>query len=198
MKTPLLIICFAISYCCAFSQEATKEGTPLTKRFGFSAGYYGDKVTNHGLLFGVERYLATTEHYTVISSVQLAAFVADQNFTALSVLPRIGLRKTANSGLLAEGSIGLGYLHKFYAYTEYEVGGQGQLIAKRKAAQASVMPSICLGIGYDFRRKTKLPFLYFLRGSVNYNYPSKQLFFEASYAIETGLTYVPTIKIGKR
>ncbi|HMO39313.1 MAG TPA: hypothetical protein PKC76_08925 [Saprospiraceae bacterium] len=187
----IFILVLTILFCNkVFSQETTKNGTPQDERFGFSVGYFGDKFRNAGYLFAWENYLATTQNFTVVGTIQFSNFFATQNFTAVSLLPRIGVRYTTNFGLTLESHLGLGYLHRFYSYDEFDVNAAGDLIRKGKASQAAAMPSIALGLGYDFSRKTELPILYFLRASVNYNYPNKHFLFEASYAIETGLTYI--------
>jgi hypothetical protein len=194
MKKYIYILAFAIFSCNAYAQDITKNGTPANPRFGLYAGYFGDKIANHGYLVGFENYLATTKNFNVIGAVQISNFFASQNFTAVSVLPRVGLRYTANIGLLLESYLGFGYLHRFYSYDEYDVNAQGQVISKGKASQGSATPSICLGLGYDFQKKSSLPMLFFLRGSVNYYYPNKHFLFEASYALETGVTYIPNFK----
>lgn len=189
----LIIIFFIFVITNANAQELSKNGILTSERFGFTLGYFGDKLTNHGYSIGVENYLATTKNYAVIGSLQFTNYFASKNFTAISLSPRIGLRYTTNFGLTLESHLGLGYLHRFYHYNEFEVDGQGQIISKQKASQASAMPSIILGAGYDFRRKTKLPIQYFLRASINYNYPNKHFIFEASYALETGFIYIPRL-----
>ncbi len=173
------------------AQERTANGTLKDERFGFSAGYFGDKFRNVGYLLAWENYLATTQNFTIVGTVQFSNYFVSQNFTAVSVLPRIGVRYTTNYGLALESHLGLGYLHRFYKFNEYGVNQEGQITTQRKASQASAMPSIAIGLGYDFRRKTALSLLYFIRGSINYNYPNKHFLFEASYALETGFIYIP-------
>jgi hypothetical protein len=189
----LIIITLAFIVTNANSQELSENGTPASARFGFSIGYFGDKLTNHGYSIGLENYLATTKNYVVIGSLQFSNYFAKQNFSAISLSPKIGLRYTTNFGLTFENHLGMGYLHRFYHYSQFEVNAQGQIFSKRKATQASAMPSIILGTGYDFRRKAKLPMLYFLRVSTNFFYPNRNFRFEISYALETGFVYIPQI-----
>ena len=182
---------FIISTFVSYGQELTRNNTPISEQFGFSMGYFGDKISNSGIQIGVENYLATTNNYKIIGSFHFATFGVKQIFTAISFNPRIGLRYTADFGLTLESHIGLGYLQRFYKYDEFDVNSTGQIISKGKASQVSAMPNFALGVGYDFRKKTNLPILFFVRASVNYNYPNKFYLFEASYALETGLIYVP-------
>ncbi|MFN4000399.1 hypothetical protein [Algoriphagus sp.] len=195
MKNIIYFIIATAFYTNAIAQEATTNGTPPDERFGFSVGYFGDMIRNPGYFIGLENYLATTKNYQVIGSVIFTNYFLKQNFTALSLNPRIGLRYTSNFGITLESHLGLGYLHRFYRFDDYDVNEQGEIVSKGKASQISAMPNLAVGLGYDFRRKTNLPLLYFLRGSINYNYPNRHFLFEASIAIETGITYVP--KFGK-
>jgi hypothetical protein len=194
MKKLAIIITFVLAYAEIHAQATTNNGTPNENRFGFSVGYFGDKFSNRGYQIGVENYLSTTRNFNVVGSILLSNYFVTTTFTALSLNPRIGLRHTANIGVTMESHLGLGYLLRSYKYNEYDVNEQGQVVSKGKASQSSIMPNLAFGIGYDFRRKTKMPILYFARGSVNYNYPNKHALFEASYALETGFIYFPTIK----
>jgi hypothetical protein len=161
--------------------------TPQSPRFGFSIAYYGHRLTDPGMQFGVERYLATTPNYTVIGSALASAYLVKDVLTAVSLNPRIGLRYTANFGLALESHLGLGYLHRFYQYDEYSVNASGQIVSAGKGSQASVMPNLAVGLGYDFRKTTKLPLLFFTRTGIYYNYPNRHFLFEASYALEVGV-----------
>ncbi len=185
---------FALAYVKIHAQATTANGTPNENRFGFSVGYFSDRFSNPGYQIGIENYLATTKNYNVIGSLLLSNYFVANKITAFSLNPRIGLRYTLNMGLTMESYLGLGFLQRFYKYDQYDVDGQGQVINKGKPAQLSVMPNFAVGIGYDFRRKTKIPALYFLRASINYNYPNKHSFFEVAQALETGFIYVPTRK----
>lgn len=169
----------------------TPNGTPKNYRFGYSLGYYGDQISNVGAQIGLERYLSTTKNYQVIGTVLLNGFAVKDAYTAVAITPRVGMRATANFGLTAEMHLGLGYRHTFFQYDDYAINESGQLVSRGKAAQASVMPNLAIGVGYDFRRTTNWPIQYFARMSVNYVYPNRHFLFEARYALETGIIWVP-------
>lgn len=174
-----------------YSQELTKNNTPKNQRFGFSLAYNGDKLVNKGLQLGVEKYLSTTTNFNVIGSLFLSSFNVKSIYNAISLTPRIGLRYTSNFGITAETHFGLGYLQRFYKYNQYNVNANGQLVSEGKATLISAMPNFTFGLGYDFRRKTELPLLYFARLAINYNYPNKHYFVEASPALEMGFVWIP-------
>jgi hypothetical protein len=188
----LLFIIFTLSQ--VFGQANNALNETSNSRRGFSIGYFGDKISNYGYQVGIENYLAATRNYNVIGALFLANYFVPQNFTGLSLNPRIGLRYTTNFGATLESHLGFGYLHRFYRYDVYEVDAQGQVVALKKTSQAAAMPNIAFGLGYDFRRTTKLPVIYYLRTGINYNFPNRHFLFEVSYAIETGIIYVPAAK----
>ncbi len=194
MKNSILTLALFLQAFILSAQSTTNNGTPTDQRLGFSIGYYGDRVSNQGYQLGIEKYLATTNNYSVVGSMLGSNYFVKNISTAVSLNPRIGLRHTANSGITLESHFGLGYLHRFYKYNDYSVNAQGQIVSSKKASQASVMPNFAFGLGYDFRKKANLPVVYFLRTSINYNYPNKHLFFEASYALETGIVFIPKCK----
>lgn len=191
MKKIKLIALFALTAATVHSQELTKNNTPINQRFGFSLAYFGDKVVNKGLQIGVEKYLSTTANYNVVGSFILGTFGIKDVYNTLSLTPRIGLRYTSKFGLTAETHFGLGYLQRFYKYDQYNVNANGQLVSEGKTTLISAMPNFALGLGYDFRRKTKLSIVYFARLAINYNYPNKHYFVEASPALETGIVWIP-------
>jgi hypothetical protein len=195
MKKVLTIISLLSLQYLSFAQTSTTQnGTPIENRYGFSFNYFGHKITSPGFQMGVESYLATTKNYNVIGSVFFTNYFVDKNYTAIALNPRIGLRYTANFGLTLESHLGMGYLHRFFQFNEYDVNTNGQLISKGKASQASVMPNLAVGIGYDLRKKLNLQIIYVIRASINYNYPNRHLLFEAFQALETGIVYVPKMK----
>lgn len=191
MKKLLLIPFFLVFSNFLHSQELTKNNTPKNQRLGFSVGYYGHKITNTGVQIGLERYLSTTQNFNVLASFMFTGFSVKDVYKAVSFTPRIGFRYTANWGLTAETAIGLGYLQRFYQYEQYDLNDNGQLVKTGKAKLASAMPNFTVGVGYDFRKKTGLNALYFIRFGMNYNYPNKHYFYDQSTALETGIVWVP-------
>lgn len=190
-----MLFAVVLLYTTSFGQTTTKNGTSTENRFGFSVNYFGHKISSHGYQIGVENYLATTQNYNVVGSVFLTNYFVEKNYMAIALNLRIGLRYTTNFGLSLESHLGIGYSQRFFKFDEYDVNGVGQVITKGKASQISVMPNLAIGIGYDFRRKLNIPVIYIIRGSINYNYPNKHLLFEAFPALETGIIYVPKLKI---
>lgn len=171
----------------ATAQNTNSNGTPKGKKYGLVIGYFGNKLTEVGAQAGLEHYWATTANFQVIGSLHANVFRKKDVHTGVSLNPRIGLRHTANWGLTTEGHLGMGYLHRFYAYDQYALDESGAIVKQGKAGQSSAMPNIAIGLGYDFSRTTRLPVAFYLRPSVNWAYPSKHFGFDASYAAEAGI-----------
>jgi len=196
MKYSIVIFCIAllISTGKTTAQELTNNGTNKERRFGYSASYYSLKNNSFGWQIGIENYLATTKNFQVIGSLNLSNYFVKDIYTGASINPRIGFRYISNFGFVLENFIGFGYLHRFYKFNDYSVNANGDVVSKGKASQASAMPNIMLGIGYDLENKLKIPLLAIIRGSVNYNYPNRHFIFETYLALEAGIVYRPNFK----
>lgn len=179
------------------AQELTRNLTPKNQRFGFLIGYYGDKISNSGIQFGAETYLATTQNYQVVVSLNYNLFGQKDTYVAHNIIPRAGFRYTANFGLIAESYLGFGYIFRKYQYDQYWLNNDGNIVNHGKAGVSSVAPNVAFGFGYDFMRKLKMPFSLYARPSVSFFYPNGYVVFEATYAIETGIIYVPIFKTRK-
>lgn len=190
MKHYVIFLAISLISFMGLAQVSADSPASQGKVFGISVGYFGDKIQNHGYFIALESQIVLSKNFGVIRSVQVTNYFADQNFTGVSVLPRVGLRYSTNVGLFSEGYLGFGFLQKFYKFDEFLVNDKGEVVSRGRASQASTMPSIALGLGYDLKKITQSPLVCFVRGSINYNYPNKHFLFEASYAIEAGITYM--------
>jgi hypothetical protein len=198
MKKSLTIAIMLFFVITGEAQEVTKNLTPRNQRCGFFMGYYGNKINEPGGQFGVENYLATTPNYQVIASLYSAMYGKEKQYYAFTVSPRIGLRYTASWGLTLESHLGFGYIYRHFNYNQYELNDNGEIVDKGNAGISSMMPNFAFGIGYDFMRKSNIPIKFYIRPSASLNYPVGHILFQASYAIEAGITYVPKINYKKK
>lgn len=194
ITTIAIIFCFVIT---VQAQELTKNLTPKNQRFGFLMGYYGNQLHDPGVQFGVEDYLATTLNYQIIGSMHLDVFGKNNLYYAIALTPRIGLRYTTIFGLILESHFGIGYIYRHFAYHQYELNTNGNIVDKGKAGISSMMPNLALGLGYDFPHKINLPVKVYVRPSCGLSLPAGHILFEAYYGLEVGLIYVPIINCKK-
>ena len=176
------------------AQDLTKNGTPKNTKFGFSAGYFGYKFSNPGFQLGIENYIATTKNYNVIGGINIYYYNQKDIQSAMTISARIGQRYTANFGLFLETNIGIGIQQTFYVIKTLEHNSGQSTFTESKMSKNGISPSISLGLGYDFSKKTKYPIKFHMRPSFYWLYPDRNLVFQSSYAIETGLIYVPNFK----
>lgn len=198
MKKTFTILIVILTFYQVNAQDLTKNLTPKNERFGFMIGYYGDKLSNAGIQLGAETYLATTNNYQVIASMQYNLYGQKETYIAHYINPRFGFRYTANFGLIAESYFGIGYIFRKYQYDQYVLNNDGNIVNKGRAGVSSAVPNIALGLGYDFSKKLKLPISTYIRPSVHFFYPNGYVVFEATYSIEAGIIYVPTFKTKKQ
>ncbi len=192
MKNSVIAIAFLLTTA-GHAQDLTNNFTPRNQQYGFFMGYYGNKINEPGIQFGIEKYLATTPNYQVTGSLFSAFFGKTEHYYSFVLSPRIGLRYTTLWGLAMESNMGIGYMYRNFNYKQYELNDDGEIVEKSNADFSSMMPNFAVGLGYDFSRKTKLPLRCYLRPSCSLNYPSGHILFQASYALEAGIIYVPVI-----
>jgi len=176
------------------AQEITENGTPINNRFGFSLGYFGYKFSNPGIQFGFEKYVATTNNYNVLGGMNIFYYNQKDIQSAMAISARIGQRYTSGFGFFLETYLGVGVQQTFYVNKTFEYNSGQSTITETKMSKTGISPSISLGLGYDFRKKTEYPIKFYLRPSFYWLYPDRNLVFQSSYAIETGLIYVPNFK----
>lgn len=191
VKIYSLLFLLAISHL-GLTQEVSLNGTPKKSRMGFYGGYFGYKILYPGLQLGWENYLATTKNFQVVSDVNIFYYYQRDSQSALALNTRIGQRFTMGFGLFLETMVGVGVQQTFYVKKEYNYDGYVSSITKVKSTKTGFLPGVTLGVGYDFSKKTKLPIKCYFRTSRFWLYPGKNLTFQTSYTLESGIIYVPT------
>ena len=193
MKNSVLLAIALLMVAAGHAQDLTRNLTPRDQQYGFFLGYYGNKINEPGVEVGIEKYLATTPNYQVTGSLFSAFFGKKEMYYSFVLSPRIGLRYTTMWGLTLESHMGIGYAFRHFNYDQYELNNNGEIVDKGNAGISSMMPNFTFGLGYDFARKAYLPVKLFIRPSCSLIYPEGHILFQASYAIETGIIYVPEI-----
>jgi hypothetical protein len=194
MKNSITLITLLASIFISNAQDITKNGTPNEKKYGFSLGYFGYRFNNVGFQIGVENYLASTNNYVVLGGVNILYYNQKDIQSAVAMNARIGQRYTAGFGLFLESYLGIGLQQTLYVNKTFDYNSGQSTISETKMSKTGIIPNISLGLGYDFSKKTKIPLKFYLRPSIYWLYPDRNLVFQSSYAIETGLIYVPTFK----
>ena len=169
----------------------TKNGTPKNSQYGFSLGYFGYKLYAKGVQLGVERYLATTNNFNVIGSLNMIYYNETGIQSAISLNARIGQRFTTNFGLFMETSLGLGVQQTYFTTQIFDYNNGVATVTTSKSSKLGVLPNIAIGIGYDFTKKFDSPVKLYLRPAFYWLYPDRNLLFQSAYALEAGIIYMP-------
>ena len=193
IKNSITLITLLASIFTSNAQDITKNGTPIEKKYGFSIGYFGYKFNNTGFQIGVEKYLASTKNFNVLGGINILYYNQKDIQSAVAINARIGQRYTAGFGLFLESYLGIGLQQTFYVNKTFDYNSGQASITETKMSKTGITPNISLGLGYDFSKKTKILLKFYLRPSFYWLYPDRNLVFQSSSAIETGLIFVPTI-----
>jgi len=185
----LLVASFASN-----AQEISSNGTPANKKYGFVVGYLGYRFINPGFQLGIEKYVATTKNYQVITSLNLYYYNQPNAQSAIGINARIGQRFNTRFGLFLESYLGVGLQNTSYISTTYEYKAGLGTATENKSSKVGLSPGVVLGLGYDLSKVTKYPAKFYVRPAAYWLYPDQNLVFQTSFAVETGLIYIPTWK----
>jgi len=165
MKNIILILLF-LSTLEAVGQEQAGS------KINISIGYYGETITHPGLIAGIEYTPVVLGKYQMILALNAGGYVHKRNNTSFFVRGQWGQRITFNNGLFIEQFLGLGYLHQFTHGGElYEVLPNGSIVETPDRGRPNIMPSVTLGLGYDFSKKGIANLSIFLRPELFWKAP---------------------------
>lgn len=183
----LFFACFIFLSAAANGQHAAAEEPE--PRNAFTIGYYGQGFSNPGIQLGMERILARTGKFEILSLWHLHYFNQKDRLSGIGFLPRFGQRFTLSSGFFLENYIGLGLqLNRFRAEV-FDHSHSPSTVKIETTNKAGILPVVTLGTGYDFSRKTNLQMAFYLRTSANWLYPDQNLLFRFYPSLETGIIY---------
>jgi hypothetical protein len=143
----------------------------LLSHTSIGLSYFGDAVLHPGLLVtGEYRLLGSGRPQQVFVRPYLGGYDHPRIVHALLAGAELGYRAVARFGLAGEAAAGLGYRHTFLGSTIYEVK-DGQITTPSDSGHPSFMPSVSLGGGWDFGRRSTLPLTVMLRSQLSWQIP---------------------------
>lgn len=159
---------------------------PKTK---FTLSYFGETVSHPGLNVGIEQYPFQSHKYQLIVASNMGAYVHIRNNTSLFLRVQSGQRVTFGSGVFFDHFMGLGYLHHFtHGGDNYEVLPNGAIVKTSNTGRSMIMPSVAIGAGYDFSKKTKWQMSYFVRPELFWKAPFNG-YYLTHLALNTGFVF---------
>ncbi len=173
----------------AYSAEITElnQNRNPNKLPALTVGYFGEMFSHPGMMVGAEFTIVGNQNHQLLGTLNVGWYVHRRNYHALFLNSEIGYRYTFNVGFNIHTLLGVGYFHKFADGTIYEVRND-TLKEVRNTGRPRFMPSFSLGLGWDFRKKTNLPFGLFTRVQVFGEYPDDS-FFMPHAALLIGANY---------
>lgn len=150
---------------------ARGQGKELPK-MKFMLGYYGETFTHSGLNAGIEYYPFQSEKYQMILASNIGGYFHIRNNTSLFIREQWGQRISFGCGVFIDEFIGIGYLHQFtHGGDNFRVLPNGAVVKTPDSGSPMIMPSVAIGTGYDFSRKTNWNIIFFLRPELFWKAP---------------------------
>jgi hypothetical protein len=174
------------------AQELRPNGTPSKERFGFGISYYGYKFKYPGLQLSAENYLATTKNFQVIAAALLQTYWQKEKQSAVAFALRFGQRYTTSWGLMLESYLGIGMQETYYKLKSEDLTTSPPSESIDKVHKFGAIGLISIGLGYDFSKKTKLPFIIYGMPTMRWLYPDQNLIFVTNSFLEIGVIYKPS------
>jgi len=182
----LFISVLIIFHCLCKLANGQENILPKTK---LTFSYFGETITHYGLNMGFEYYLFQSKKYQIILATNMGGYVHIRNNTSLFIREQWGQRVSFNNGIFIDEFIGLGYLHHFTHGGEiYEVLPNGVVVETPNNGSPMIMPSVGLGTGYDFSKKTKRNIIFFLRPELFWKAPFNG-YYLTHFVLNTGVIF---------
>lgn len=116
----------------------------------FGAGYYGEAITRPGIVLEFEIEKMQSESVSLPLRANVGAFTSS-DYSVIFLDIHKGLRKSFDSGLFLEQSIGFGLMATNYQLEGlYYTDQFGNFQRPYPNFNLSIMPSVEVGVGYNF------------------------------------------------
>ncbi len=166
-----------------YGQESSLPKTKVT------LSYFGETITHPGLNIGFEYYHFQSKTHQMILATNIGGYIHIRNNSSFFIRGQWGQRITFNCGVFIDEFMGLGYLHQFVnGGQNYEVLPNGAVVKTLNTGRPMIMPSVAIGTGYDFSKKTKCNVVYFLRPELFWKAPFNG-YYLTHLALNTGVIF---------
>ncbi len=168
--------------------KTNAQELPLKKKKIF-VGYFGETLAHPGINLGIEHYPYQTDQYQMILSANIGGYIHKRNNTSIFLRGQWGQRITFENGVLVDSFLGLGYLHHLsHGGAVYEVLPNGAIVENTANGNSMIMPSVAVGTGYDFSKKTNLDMIIYVRPELFWKAPFNG-YYLTHIAINCGLIF---------
>ena len=166
-----------------YGQESKLPKTKAT------LSYFGETITHPGLNIGFEYYHFQSKTHQMILATNIGGYMHIRNNSSFFIRGQWGQRIMFNCGVFIDEFMGLGYLHQFVnGGQNYEVLPNGAVVKTLNTGRPMIMPSVAIGTGYDFSKKSKCNVVYFLRPELFWKAPFNG-YYLTHLALNTGIIF---------
>lgn len=163
------------------------------QNINIGAGYFGHTLTHPGLVGEFELEKTYTDRASLPIRANLGFYAHPRYHTGIFLDVNIGYRRYYDSGWFYEQSMGIGILEPILnTDAVYKVDENGNISDAPKHNPIEFMPSISLGLGYNFSTHDNKRNLVWLRPKVFWQYPHKNTS-TFNVALQLGVTHTINI-----
>jgi hypothetical protein len=138
-------------------------------------GYFGETGVYPGAVFELEYEIYRSERLSTTSRANIGYYSHPRNHAAIFMDIHQGLRRTLGKGIILESSVGLGVMFSYYNEEVYKLAASGEFEETSRIAKPDLMPSITLGLGYDFSSDREHRRMAWVRPKIFWQYPYNTL-----------------------
>jgi hypothetical protein len=183
MKTICLVVVLMLIVNTAVAQEGKEGEEGEGGRFKLAAGVFNEAITipgiggiiklpiHPGICVGAERSYLDKNGSTLFQTLNLGGYYHRDVHYGVFLNTQTGYRYTARFGVSAEALAGVGYLHTFPDGPVFTMDDSGEYEQAFFWGRPRFMPSLSIGVGYDFAQKQIAPIALFVRHQVFFEIP---------------------------
>ena len=149
--------------------------TNAQKLLSGGIGYFGETGVYPGLVLELEKETYQSDQLSTPFRINLGYYSHPRNHAAFFTDIHYGLRRTLNNGIMFESSVGIGVMLSYYNEEIYTLSETGQFKESSRLANPDFMPSITLGMGYDFSDDREKRRMVWARPKMFWQYPFNTL-----------------------
>lgn len=149
--------------------------TNAQKLLSTGIGYFGETGVYLGMVLELEYEQYRAEGLSTFSRANIGYYAHPRSHSAFFTDIHQGLRHSFSSGIVLESSIGIGVMFSYYNEEVYKLTESGEFEETSRMAQPDLMPSITLGIGYDFSNDREKRRMAWVRPKMFWQYPYNSL-----------------------
>lgn len=160
----IAIVTLGVTVCMAVSLSALPlQVYMFNEGIGFPLKTFYSTPAHPGLTLGTEFYYSYSPGFAFFQTAMLGWYRHHPLHQGWLVMTETGWRWTFPFAMTAEVLLGIGYLRTYQDGALYALGPDGNFEKTDDPGLDRFMPSLSLGLGYDFRRSRLLPVVLFVR-----------------------------------